>query len=121
MNLMQPHHIHFLPWIGSKYPKSSLKLLVLGESHYSDERQRPDFTRREIKGYVEGRFNYRFWTQIGQVITGKPHWEINRASFWSGIAFYNYVQEIAVNAARQPPLIQHSNDPNTRSGRFFVF
>lgn len=103
MRNLRPQHVHFLPWRGKNYAKSACRLLILGESHYSEAQEGPLFTRRLTREYVTGKFNHRFWTQIGQVITGKPRWEIDRKTLWDGIAFYNYIQRIEVNAAGCAP------------------
>src|SRR4051794_18661384 len=42
--------------------------------------------------YVRGKFRHRFWTNIMQVVTGGPYWNIDRDEFWSSVSFYNYVQ-----------------------------
>lgn len=103
MRYSQPKQVRFLPWCGKNYCKSYPRLLVLGESHYSDRLEDPNFTQRLTAQYAAGKFNHRFWTQIGQVVTGKPHWEINRKAFWDSISFYNYVQDITVNAPGYGP------------------
>jgi hypothetical protein len=96
--------IHFQPWVGKKYARSSRKrILVLGESHYSDLPKGVDFTRSLLDEYVRGDWNYSFWTNIGQAISGRSHWEMDRAEVWSHLAFYNYVQQIAAKGPRAAP------------------
>jgi hypothetical protein len=93
--------IHFLPWQGSAFPeKADRRLLVLGESHYSDAPEDEDFTRSVVRQYVSGAENRAFLTNIAQAITGKPHWEIDRLEFWNSVAFYNYVQETVIEGRR---------------------
>lgn len=97
-------HVFFLPWVGKHYGRSRLgRLLILGESHYGEDVPTPDWTIDLTREYAEGRWNHRFWTNIGQAITGLRHWEFDRSEFWNSIAFYNYVQEIAAAGPRQAP------------------
>lgn len=96
--------VFFRPWVGSQYGQSNLgRLLVLGESHYGGDEPSPNWTIECIQNFASGIWNHRFWTNIGQVITGQKHWEIDRLGFWNSIAFYNYVQEVAAPGPRQSP------------------
>src|ERR1700733_7091500 len=99
--LQFPDQVHFLPWVGSAFHNQSRRILILGESHYSDRQEPRTLTRTLTQDYINGRWNHRFWTQVAQAVTGKPHWEINRPEFWSTIAFYNYVQCIVAESAGQ--------------------
>jgi hypothetical protein len=97
-------HVHFRPWIGKHYRTGEkCRILVLGESHYGDQHEDRDLTRDLTAEFVRGDWSHRFWTNIGQVISGKPHWETKRAEIWDRIALYNYVQVIAAETARQAP------------------
>jgi hypothetical protein len=78
-------------------------LLVLGESHYGEDEPNRNWTIECIENFVSGVWNHRFWTNIGQVITGQKHWYVDRTEFWNSIAFYNYVQEVAATGPRQSP------------------
>lgn len=98
-----PNYVHFLPWQGRSFTEQDRRLLILGESHYSDQAEDREFTRQLTEEYASGLFNHRFWTQIGQAVTGKRHWEIDRRVFWNQIAFYNFVQVIAADRPRQAP------------------
>lgn len=96
--------IFFRPWMGQRYGRTELgRLLVLGESHYGEDEPNPNWTIECVQNFASGIWNHRFWTNIGQVITGQKHWEIDRLEFWNSIAFYNYVQEVAAPGPRQSP------------------
>jgi hypothetical protein len=98
--------VYFQPWIGKKYEAGiapGVRLLLLGESHYSSNDEPRDFTIRLTQDYVDGKFSHRFWTNIMQVVDGRDHDEIDRAEFWARVAFYNFVQEIVSDRPGTPP------------------
>jgi hypothetical protein len=97
------NQIKFLPWVGPAYANSVPRLLILGESHYGDPSDDPETTRRLTDEYLRGKWNHRFWTQIGQVVSGRRYSETDRAEIWKPWAFYNYVQVIVADSARQAP------------------
>ncbi|MEA2977487.1 MAG: hypothetical protein QOF19_3007 [Alphaproteobacteria bacterium] len=106
-------HVHFLPWKGRDYENQSVRILILGESHYSSQDESSDFTERLTLQYMNGEWNHRFWTQISQAITGKSAREIDRHKFWNSVAFYNYVQTIGVSQPREKPsdALFHESEP----------
>ena len=95
--------IRFLPWEGHEYRKQAVRILILGESHYSSHREARNFTQRLTRQYIAGDWNHRFWTQVSQANTGKSYAEIDRREFWNSVALYNYVQAIGVRYSRQKP------------------
>jgi hypothetical protein len=96
--------IHYKPWKGDNYSRGVAKgrrLLVLGESHYSDAGQD---TIKYTKQYIDGHpGNFGFWTVIMQNVVGKKQWDIDRRAFWHSIALYNYIQEPIWEGPRTPP------------------
>lgn len=82
----------FIPWVGARYLEAGKRLLILGESHYSDEELDRHATIDLTQQYVDG-WNHRFWTNLMQIVRGRAHWEIERGEFWAELAFYNYIQE----------------------------
>ncbi len=103
IGLNEMKHVYFKPWIGSRYIENSIKMLLLGESHYADETPSQEFTIDLTRKYSNGEFNHRFWTQIMQVVSGKSHWDIDRKEFWSNYAFYNYIQDVVAKSAGVGP------------------
>lgn len=92
---LQSEGVFFLPWIGKDYGSNpnEPRLLILGESHYSlSEEETPDLTRACVCEHANREWNHRFFTMLTQIVSGKDHWELDRAQFWGGISFYNYVQ-----------------------------
>lgn len=100
-------HIHFQPWRGTAYGTDrtgrTARILLIGESHYSDGPEDSDFTQITIEKFLGGEWKGRFWTQICQTLTGKPHREVDRCRVWHSISFYNYVQEIVGSRPRMAP------------------
>ena len=83
----------FLPWVGARYLEQPTRLLILGESHYSADTPDRHCTIDCTQAYIDG-WNHRFWTNLMQIVRGRPHWEIARSDFWADVAFYNYIQEV---------------------------
>ena len=96
-------HVYFKPWVGKNYSKQPIKLLILGESHYADRKPSPTFTIDLTREYSNGEWKHRFWTQIMQVVSGKPHWKIDKEDFWNKYAFYIYIQDIVAESAGISP------------------
>lgn len=94
---------YFLPWRGNHYDNSPQRLLILGESHYSEENLRPDATIEFLRQYTTGEWRHRYWTNIMQTVSGKPHSAIDRAAFYDGVAFYNYVQQTVASGPNIAP------------------
>jgi hypothetical protein len=87
--------VYFRPWEGSLFRQQPIRLLLLGESHHSTEPVMPkSMTIDCTREYVDGIWSHRYWTEIMKVVEGRDYWEIDRAEFWSKVAFYNYIQEI---------------------------
>jgi len=96
----------WLPWIGKEYPRQTIKLLLVGESHYAGDRDMTksqqlcevdavaedyEFTRDVV---YESRI-CRYWTtttldNINWAFVGKNNFD--GALIWDKIAFYNFVQ-----------------------------
>ena len=103
----------FAPCVGSQYQAGAfdgLKLLVLGESHYrwpgmpADERT---LTRYVVQAKMTGEPG-SFVRGVTATLLGAPHKsELERASLWRNLTFYNYSQEFAGDHARQRPTREH--------------
>lgn len=83
----------FIPWVGARYLEQEKRLLILGESHYSEDELDRHATIDFTQHYIDG-WRHRFWTILMQIVRGQPHWEIDSGDFWADFAFYNYVQEV---------------------------
>lgn len=96
----------WLPWVGSNYSRvpSGHRLLVVGESHYSDKKD-----AGEIERHVATLMGTPKYTRavVEEALVGKASWSTptlrrlnsllvpgvpNRTQLWSDVAFYNFVQ-----------------------------
>ena len=102
---------HFLPWIGLGYENgviNGLRVLVLGESHYSfglPPDQERGLTRLVIREELEGKMRHRFISGVTKALIDRGAVD-DRARFttlWNAMAFYNYVQEYAGDGPRKRP------------------
>jgi hypothetical protein len=97
---------HFYPWVGPAYEGGAidgLRILVLGESHYTypgltDANERT-LTCRVIEADYEGgrKHKHRFISAVTTVLFGQAAVR-DREQFrehWDRLAFYNFVQELA--------------------------
>jgi hypothetical protein len=97
----------FDPWIGSQYRSEGyrgVRLLILGEAHYSSERERSTFTIEMIRSLAQqGRF--RFYSATQRLVVGGRGWlsEPERRDFWERVAFYNYIQTFPGSRPRERP------------------
>lgn len=58
-----------------------------------------------VKRYIANEVTeswFRTFTAIGQVVTGRDLWKLDRSDFWNSVAFYNYVQEPVLEARCRP-------------------
>lgn len=102
--------INFTPFVGNEYFKQSSKILILGESHY---RQEKFGTEREYTINVVKRLGKRingerhaFFTKIAKILSRKPYANLSNMdaqAFWETVAFYNYVQSFVGTKPKERP------------------
>lgn len=117
-------YIKFKPWVGCNYETGGVfakKILVLGESHYSEEQNRnpkPNFTIDVIDEYVKDYFGAGYQQTFycfAKAVMGKEELsEEERAAFWHSVVFYNYVQQYQ-SGPRQPLNLQESDKTENES------
>jgi hypothetical protein len=87
----------WLPWVGQAFPKRlpQQRLLIVGQSHYykapdqtADDYVRDPYSTRDVVS--EQGYGTRTWKRIPILFFNKS--EVDYNSFWSNIAFYNFVQ-----------------------------
>ena len=96
------------PWIGSKYAGSNYRILILGDSHYTFDKDKPkcedeyercnenkDYTREIVRCVIndicEGKPT---WTMFRNLINTFTSYTPEEVKFlWSKVAFYNFIQE----------------------------
>jgi hypothetical protein len=96
------------PWIGAYYGNNETRVLVIGESRYSD-----DHTDRDIIQWLLDGHRHRTFTGFVQAATGARHWEphYDAHRFWNGALFHNYNQTAFPGGAREPLLWQERMHP----------
>lgn len=101
----------FRPWIGAQYEKgfAGRKVLVLGESFYSDGLSTPseDVTVEIISDLLDEDSEFEpyknTFTKFAKAMTGLPQLtSADKRRFWESVAFYDYVQ-VPLSAARTSP------------------
>jgi hypothetical protein len=118
------NNVFFRPWIGNQYGRDgsvfSQKILVLGDSHYTDElevteiatkhEQSCDFTTGVIHDYldedIKGPWKSTFTKFMNSFVLDSVHGGCSRDGLWNSVAFYNYLQIPAGSTTR---LTQHFN------------
>src|SRR5471030_2176089 len=101
----------FEPWRGNRFDEGwrGKRVLLLGESHYAgggikaDTGPQPsskNFTSDVIQKWALGETRAKYFTLVAGLLGAEPS---HREEFWNRVAFYNYVQGIVGNAARQRP------------------
>ena len=93
----------WLPWIGKNYFNSNKKLLIIGESHYSDGiteeaffhnqklAYRNDFTRNTIyQTQIQKAYEHKPLKNLFTALFGSSAIDENKV--WSELAYYNFVQ-----------------------------
>lgn len=105
---MQFEHVKILPFVGPNYKQETpwgLPIMVVGESHYSDEPLYPEFTREVVGKMLDGSWRpwMNFFTRTVGVFQGEWSSRELRRKFWSSSVFYNYVQESVGAYARMRP------------------
>lgn len=96
-NLEKISNLNWLPFVGDNYSKQLNKVLLVGESHYSDPKgpiqniQKPLFTRWIVNELGIGNRDYKddsnFFKTINKMFANNA---LN--SFWNKISFLNFVQ-----------------------------
>ncbi len=103
------HHVRIKPWVGGKYhcPENfPFRTLILGESNYTT----PDIfssdlvvncVRTHLGQNDDPNFS-RFATKIRRLAC-RSRENLSRKVFWSDVAFYNFIQVLVGQAARDRP------------------
>ncbi len=95
------------PWVGSRYAANDLplKILILGDSHHGDVASEDEMvTITTIRDYiVKTNPSYAFFTRISATIANAPYWTVVRDAFYQSVAFFNYVDGVAVKSSRERP------------------
>lgn len=114
----------YRPWVGARYETgfAGRKVLVLGESFYSDGSSVPsgDVTVDIISDLLDEESEFEHYkntfTKFAKAVTGLEQLSsADKRRFWDSVAFYEYVQ-VPLTAARTPP---SKEDFSKSEGAFF--
>jgi len=103
--------VRFNPWVGDQYASNHFygkKILVLGESHYQWNEDKPidnfvDITKYCISQQISGAETHAFWTHIAIAFLNHRPTLQEKHLFWHSVAFYNYIQcSVGVGARVRP-------------------
>ena len=103
---------HFQPWVGPSYAAAGvagLRLMVLGESHYSwpemDPAKERETTRIVVRDEIAGAHHHPFLARVAEVVLGPAQGRSRsqETEFLNAVAFYNYVQEFVGGRPRIRP------------------
>lgn len=101
------NHLFFKPWIGAEYASGGIfgkRILVLGESHYTDGEPDPNITNDVLNEYLSYEttvppylqsFNKFERSLVGTTTDGAA-----RRQIWNSVVFYNYLQ-VPMSGPRQ--------------------
>ena len=107
--------VRFEPWIPKNLdPRCyGVRLLVLGESHYEEDDEKPwtELRLRVLTRYLVRRWGRRpkgrtqFFPNLYSLLTGRTWSQLSpdNAVIWDNIFFYNYVQKLVPGGARHSP------------------
>ena len=101
--------IRFKPFIGEKYQTQDFKILILGESHYFNNKDLSDYLNKEkriesitisvLKRFLNykrtGKNHFKWmntFTKFSNIYKGKRLYPNETIDFWEDCSFYNYVQ-----------------------------
>ncbi|KYG73333.1 hypothetical protein AWW68_11540 [Roseivirga spongicola] len=91
-------HLKWSPYVGDNFSTAKSKLLLIGESHYLDEKpdslnrsKDPQFTKEVVKslGVNEDYYPSHFFPNVNRLFALN---DTSREAFWSKVAFYNFIQ-----------------------------
>ena len=100
------------PWVGNAFGAAGndlggVRLLVLGESHYSDKHPigevYPPMTHDVMRHYLAGN-HLRFFANVAAAVSGRSQAEVGRSNhhqLWQSMAFYNYIPVTVASSARK--------------------
>jgi hypothetical protein len=107
--------LKWLPWVGNAYQNSHIKLLIVGESHYSGvspesklKHQDENFTRivineLAIRYLTHDKRSGTLYRNLNLGLIGEKSSNLeNRTNLWNKVSFYNFVQEEMQSIKQRP-------------------
>ncbi|MAU72426.1 MAG: hypothetical protein CML04_10050 [Pseudozobellia sp.] len=101
--------LQYYPWVGSDYLNSNQKILIVGESHYSDNdvksyelHKEPKLTRVVVEKIgIERQYrNTKTFSNLHKALVGNDDFESK--VLWDSVSFYNFVQRPMMGLGEKP-------------------
>lgn len=87
-------------WIGDNYQRSALKILILGESWYGEDKSLAIAIREWASGEKDATFRRIFKAARGK--DSKNATEEEKLEFWHSISFYNFIDSVGPTRQYRP-------------------
>ncbi len=105
------------PWVGINYSSSDCRVLIIGDSHYAIDGS-GNFSQESYDDFKSDKYSTR--GIVTCAIEDSNSWSMfnglhrlfqadgldDRISFWSNVAFYNFIQE-PMRSINQQPSLEH--------------
>lgn len=108
------NNVNLKPWVGKNYQQGiqGKKIMVLGESHYSDHECDENFTTKIIaEHFLNPADPHEGWkntyTKFERALAGHKLSQTEREELWNSFLFYNYIQEPLTDPRIKPMAIQY--------------
>lgn len=117
---VEENFVHFKPWVGECYNQATVKILVLGESHYcgKPEDDKENLTQEIINDFLNPNSEFEpyknTYTKFTRALAGYKVPKEELKDIWDYVMFYNYVQ-FPISGPRQSP----TNEQFTVSDKAF--
>ncbi|MCQ2199016.1 MAG: hypothetical protein MJZ19_04765 [Paludibacteraceae bacterium] len=113
--------LSWIPWVGDNYENASCKVLLVGESvyatndnddtleHYDEINSNPDYVReRNVKWWAndEKNVNPRPFPKNTMDLLCRENAQLDKNSFWNGVAFTELIQVAMSNSSDRPASAQ---------------
>lgn len=92
-------HVFFKPWVGAEYSHGGIfgkRILVLGESHYTDGEPDPNLTNTVMNEYLSYETTVppylQSFNKFERSLVGTATDGAIRKRIWNSLVFYNYLQ-----------------------------
>lgn len=100
-------NVFFKPWVGTEYSSGGIfgkRILVLGESHYTDDEPEPNLTIEVMKEYLSYETTIppylQSFNKFERSLVGTTTGGAIRKQIWNSVVFYNYLQ-VSMSGPRQ--------------------
>jgi hypothetical protein len=106
-NFEKIENLKSFPRIGNSYIDQSTKVMIVGESHYTDDPNKTetllrdrDWTREEVldRGIGKVYEGVKIYKNIHHVLARND--DFDTEELWENVVYYNFIQELMVHKSR---------------------